>query len=258
MSFFKKNTIDNRNNTMHIDGLQYGVVKDLNDPDGLNRVKVTMPMLASLGIESVYADVVTPMAGEKYGTIWIPEVGEHVLVGFIGGRIEVPVVLGSFYNKKRKPFQAIDKKKNDLRAFKSKTEVLFQLNEKDNKPQISIETKKGIKVLIDEDKESITMTDKNAKNSIVIDMKNGAIQITADKKIEFKAGQDTMTLENGKGLALKSNSGKLEADVNSAKITAKTNFEAEGNSKVGLKGGNTSVEANVLLTLKGNSTVKIN
>lgn len=236
-------------NPFIVEGLQYGIVSDLNDPKGLNRVKLILPMLADKGLETDYVPVVTPMAAGKdsntYGTIWIPDKGEYVLVGFIGGRVERPVVLGSLYNNKCKPFQKVDKDKNHLRAFKSKSEVLFQLDEKDNKPQISIETKKGIRIHIDEDKEAITMTDKDKKNSIILDMKNGAIQITADKKIEFKAGQDTLVLEGNKGLTLKSSGGDLNADVNNVKLAAKANLEAKGNAGAKL-------EASGQLALKGN------
>jgi type VI secretion system secreted protein VgrG len=42
--------------------------------------------------------VVQPTAGANWGQVFVPRVGQEVLVGFIGGDIDRPVVLGALYN----------------------------------------------------------------------------------------------------------------------------------------------------------------
>lgn len=47
--------------------------------------------------------VVQPAAGANWGQVFVPRVGQEVLVGFIGGDIDRPVVLGALYNGAGQP-----------------------------------------------------------------------------------------------------------------------------------------------------------
>jgi type VI secretion system secreted protein VgrG len=42
--------------------------------------------------------VATPVAGQNWGSVFTPRIGQEVLVAFIGGDIDRPVVIGSVYN----------------------------------------------------------------------------------------------------------------------------------------------------------------
>ena len=48
--------------------------------------------------ESEWARVVAAGAGKDRGTLWIPEVGDEVLVAFDKGDIDHPFVLGGLWN----------------------------------------------------------------------------------------------------------------------------------------------------------------
>jgi len=47
---------------------------------------------------SCWVRVLTPWAGQSYGHISLPRTGQEVLIGFLEGDIDRPVVLGSLYN----------------------------------------------------------------------------------------------------------------------------------------------------------------
>ena len=47
--------------------------------------------------------VVQPTAGANWGQVFVPRVGQEVLVGFVGGDIDRPVVLGALYNGTGQP-----------------------------------------------------------------------------------------------------------------------------------------------------------
>ena len=49
------------------------------DPKKLGRVKLEFPFWGD-GVESAWARIATPMAGETYGLCCLPEVGDEVLV----------------------------------------------------------------------------------------------------------------------------------------------------------------------------------
>ncbi len=67
---------------------------------------------------SCWLRVSQPWAGTNWGTQFIPRVGTEVLVGFLGGDVDRPVILGSLYNAVRPwPFKLpADAKKSGFRT----------------------------------------------------------------------------------------------------------------------------------------------
>lgn len=81
--------------------LLVGLVFDLDDPDRLGRVRVTFPELGD--VKSDWAPLVTLMAGGRRGTLFRPEPGDEVLVGFLQGDMRAPYVLGGVWSKPEPP-----------------------------------------------------------------------------------------------------------------------------------------------------------
>jgi phage protein D len=84
-----------------INGLVCGVVTNNNDPDKLGRVKVTLPWL-SPSFETDWARVVQFGLGIHTGAVFLPEVGDEVLVGCEFGDARRPYVLGGLWNSNTK------------------------------------------------------------------------------------------------------------------------------------------------------------
>jgi phage protein D len=80
-----------------IPGLAFGVVTNNNDPDQHGQVKVALPWL-SPDYESYWAPVMQFGAGKRSGAMFLPEVGDEVLVGFEFGDPRRPCVLGGIVN----------------------------------------------------------------------------------------------------------------------------------------------------------------
>lgn len=78
-------------------GVFCGVVTNNNDTAKLARVKVALPWL-SPDYESDWACVVQPGAGRTSGGMYLPEVGDEVLVGFEFADPRRPYVLGGIVN----------------------------------------------------------------------------------------------------------------------------------------------------------------
>ena len=76
-----------------------GVVTNNNDPDTMGRVKLGFPWL-SPAYESDWARVVQAGLGKEWGNLFLPEVGDEVLVGFEFGDARRPYVLGGLVNGK--------------------------------------------------------------------------------------------------------------------------------------------------------------
>ncbi|HTI20371.1 MAG TPA: phage baseplate assembly protein V [Kutzneria sp.] len=78
-------------------GLVCGVVTNAKDPDNKGKVKVALPWL-SPNYESDWARVVQLGAGRRSGLVFVPEVGDEVLLGFEFGDPRRPYVIGGLTN----------------------------------------------------------------------------------------------------------------------------------------------------------------
>ena len=72
-----------------------GVVTQVDDPDGMGRVRVMLPNFG--GVESSWLHVVVPGAGPGKGLIALPDVNDQVLVFLLGEDPDQAVVLGGLY-----------------------------------------------------------------------------------------------------------------------------------------------------------------
>lgn len=88
-----------------VPGLACGVVSSIYDPNGDNgnlgtlaRVKVALPWLSPTYV-SDWAPVLQFGAGKQSGAVFLPEVGDEVLVGFELGDPRRPYVLGGIINQ---------------------------------------------------------------------------------------------------------------------------------------------------------------
>ncbi|HEU5474595.1 MAG TPA: phage baseplate assembly protein V [Actinophytocola sp.] len=90
-----------RDHRSQISGLVCGVVTNVSDPDKLGRVKVALPWL-SPDYESDWARVVQVGAGPRSGALFLPEVGDEVLIGFEFGDPRRGYVLGGLINSNSK------------------------------------------------------------------------------------------------------------------------------------------------------------
>lgn len=82
------------------EGLVVGLVTAIdNDPKKAGRVKVSLPGLDTT-IESQWARLAVLGGGASRGMVFVPEVGDEVLVGFEAGDVRRPVVLGGLFGSK--------------------------------------------------------------------------------------------------------------------------------------------------------------
>jgi phage protein D len=84
---------------LRIPGLVCGIVDDIGDQGNHARVRLTLPWL-STKVSTDWAPVVQFGAGKRSGAMFLPEVGDEVLVGFEFGDPRRPYVLGGLVNEK--------------------------------------------------------------------------------------------------------------------------------------------------------------
>ena len=74
--------------------------------DSLGRIRVQFHwdrLGRSDELSSAWVRVMSPAAGNQFGQIRLPRVGEEVVILFLNGNLDYPIVIGSVYNQERQP-----------------------------------------------------------------------------------------------------------------------------------------------------------
>ncbi|HMQ52055.1 MAG TPA: VgrG-related protein [Anaerolineae bacterium] len=238
-------------------GLAIGIVTNIkNNEKDWGFIKVKYPWLGD-NIESDWIRMGGPGAGAARGMYWLPEVNDEVLLGFEHGDIHCPFIIGSLWNGKDAPPEAIKKVvgsqgKVDQRIIKSRSGHQVVLNDTQGKEQILIKSKSGHQLMLDDagGKERFVLKDKTGSNQVLIDSAKNAISISATQDLTLKCGKK-LTLDctelaitaKGKGaikataaLTLES-SAKTEVKAAQVSINGAAQTEVKGGAMVQLQGG---------------------
>jgi uncharacterized protein involved in type VI secretion and phage assembly len=180
-------------------GRWYGVypalVSDIKDPDGLGRVKVTLPWAPDTGGAryEAWARVATLMGGRNRGSWFIPDVNDEVLILFEGGDPRRPYVVGGLWNGSDTPPESMDGAGNNYRkVLRSRNGVKITLDDNDGREQCIIETPGGQKLTMKDGPGSVEIMDSNGNT---LKLEPSGITVTAAAKVTINAS--TMEISAG-------------------------------------------------------------
>ena len=227
-----------------ITGLYNAVVKQIHeDPDGEYRVKVNIPVIEAS--EDIWARLSNFYASNTFGDFFYPEIGDEVLLGFLQGDPQYPIILGSLYSAKNKPAYSPDQP-NTFKAIVTKSKMKIEFE--DVKKILIIETPGGRRVTLSDDGKFLKLQDPEKSSEIRMD--TDGITLKTNGKITLDAMQDvSLTSSTGK-IALKATT-DVTIDAN-ANITASAMMQATFKSSA-----NTTLSSSGMVTING-TMVKIN
>ena len=179
----------------HAPGFVQGTVVENNNAEYKGMVKVEFTVWESGKNMCEWVRLLAPYTGKDYGTYWVPEIDETVLVGFIGGSLKRPFLLGSLYPSGASLVSENFDKKNVKKRVKTKGGVDIAISDEDGKQSITVTTPKGSTLVIDDEKQCCKLSDKEGKNGIQLDYKNGKAELLAEKTISIKAGSVELSLD---------------------------------------------------------------
>ena len=163
-----------------VNGLQIGIVLDTEDSaeGGQYRVKVFVPTITS-GKDGFWARVATLDAGADRGVYFRPQIGDEVVLGFLGDDPREPIILGSLH---------------------SKSSHQSPLPEQAGQQQYGFVTKEGLKLIFDDSnkKMSLIVPTATGKKSLLINESQKLI-ISDDNQNTITMGPDGITIEAGTG-----------------------------------------------------------
>lgn len=176
----------------HYFGVYPATVSDNQDRSGQGRVQVRLPWSPDPADSryEVWARLATLMAGGNRGTWFIPEIGDEVLVGFLGGDPSWPYVMGALWNGQDGAPESIDQD-NDIRSITSRSGIKITMDDTDGAVTLTLQTPGGQKMTMADAGASVDMSDSNG-NSIQMDA--SGITITAASQLTINAPTAQITV----------------------------------------------------------------
>ena len=240
-----------------VSGVTTGVVKENWESKHPGMVKVELFLGENGKTLTDWVRVAQPYAGNGYGSYWLPEVGDEVLVAFNLGDVNRPYVLGALWNNVDVIPENTAAEKNHVKRIKTKGghEIVFE--EEEGKERIEIHTPNNLKMTLEDEKQLICIQDEAGDHIVQIDAENKTVTVKAKELIKLDAGGKATLELDGKGDKAVLKAGNVQIEAKQGLKLKGQNVDGEGNS-VALKGNSAfKVECSATLELKGALT-KIN
>jgi uncharacterized protein involved in type VI secretion and phage assembly len=150
-------------------GKYRGLVKENDDKEGLGRIKALIPEVLGDTTVSPWALPCAPYAGDGEGQFTIPPIDAGVWIEFEAGDVSRPIWSGCWWCKNKLPKDA-----DGVMA---------------TQPLKIIRSEKGLMVTLDDKSQTISLTDKNGKNMMKIEVQQGMVTIKGTTKVVVEAPQ---------------------------------------------------------------------
>lgn len=236
-------------------GLVTGTVRKNYDKDQPGKVMVEYSIGETGKMLTGWINVLTPYTADKGGLYLLPEIGDEVVIGFLSGRTDCPVVLGTLWSKNvHRPDNAVTEA-NTMKVFRTKGGHEVRFSDEDKKQRLTVKTPGELTLTMDDEKNNIEIRDKDAKNVLTINAKDSEIKVNAQKKIVLSiGGTAAVTIE----------SNKITVSSGTVSVEASQSLSLHGQSAK-LSGSQVSINADAtmkadaggIMQIKG-SMVKIN
>lgn len=153
-------------------GKYRGVVQDIDDPEGLARIRANVPEVLDTEV-SPWAWPCSTYAGPDVGLHAVPPVGAGVWIEFEAGDPARPIWVGGWWGRDDPP-----------------------KNEQGNAPkppQKTLKSDSGLLLCLDDDAHTATLSDRNGTNLVTIKVDDGQVKVLAATKVVVEAPQIELT-----------------------------------------------------------------
>lgn len=233
-------------------GLTLAKVTNVTDPEKFNRVKC-LP-IGSENTESKeetdWCYVMAPAGGMERGIFWFPRLDDLVVLAYLDDDPHRPLVIGSLWTTEVKPPYTVEEGKVQEYAMRTPSKIELLMHDEEKKHKVTLTLPSGTTLVLDDETQKVELRDKESKNALLMDLKEGNISLTAANKIELSAGGEaTVTLEKAGNITIKA----------SQKVAMEgVNVEEKASANLKLEGATAAVKSSgtLELTATGNTTLK--
>ena len=228
-------------------------VTDNADPENLGRVQVQFAWQKSRNKTTNWIRVRSLDAGssetvsKNRGFVFVPEIGDQVMVEFELGDPCRPYVSGSMFHKNNGEGGNAD---NHIKTIVTRSGHTLEFNDDENGQWgITIKDRNGCALHLDTKGKNIEIT---APETMSFTAKN--VSINAQENVQIAAKQNVdITAESDINLAAKGNlTEQADGDMS---VAVKGNINAEAKTDVNLSGQNARVDAKSKMTINGTETL---
>jgi type VI secretion system secreted protein VgrG len=228
---------------------------------------------------SCWIRVAQGWAGKQWGSIFIPRIGQEVIVSFLEGNPDRPIITGCVYNAQQTVPYTLpdDQTKSTVKSNSSKggggfNELRFE--DKAGSEEVFMQAQKDMNVTVLND-QTITVTN---NRTVTVSEKDETLTVSkGNRTVSVSTGNETHTVQGTRSVTVTGNvthtdkadfsrtvtgnytlkvSGNLSIDVSgSVSIKAGTSFSNQAGTSLENKAGTTmNNEAQVTLTNKGGAS----
>lgn len=204
---------------------------------------------------SCWIRVAQGWAGKQWGSLFLPRIGQEVLVAFLDGNPDRPVVTGSVYNAEQVTPYTLpdDQTKSTVKSHSSKNgegynEIVFE--DKQGSEQLQIHAQKDMDVQVLNNYSQTVTKD----YSLTV---NGNLTIDVTGTVTIKSG-DSSTLQASTASTLKAGTSMSIQSGTDMTVKAGTSMQSEAGTTMESKANaSSSVQSSGMVEIKG-GMVKIN
>ena len=219
-------------------------------PDKYGRVKVQFHWDRQ-GTDDVnsscWVRVATFWAGPQWGAIHIPRIGQEVIVDFLEGDVDQPIIVGSVYNADMMPPWTLPDQKT-VSGIKSRSSLH---GGPDNFNMMSFEDKKGSELVSVQAEKDLKTLVKNDENREVV---HDRVTLIKHDETQTVTNNETITVEQG-NQTIEIKQGNQSTTLNMGNQSTQIKM---GNQTIKVDMGKIEIEAMQSIQLKvGQSTIKM-
>ncbi len=212
---------------------------------------------------SCWVRVAQSWAGKNWGAQYVPRVGQEVVVSFLDGDPDHPLIIGSVYNADQmppyelpaNPTQSGVKSRSSKRARPENfNEIRFE--DKKGSEEIYIHAEKNMQIVVENNQTITVGADKKDPGDRTTTIKNDDKLSVGNDLTTTITGKETRTVEKDRVTTLKAND---QTDVTN-KYTLKAGDQITlevGQAKIVMKSDGTIEMTGMQMKIKGNSKVEI-
>ncbi|MDC9596168.1 type VI secretion system Vgr family protein [Xenorhabdus anantnagensis] len=214
---------------------------------------------------SCWVRVAAHWAGWRYGSISVPRVGEEVVISFVNGDPDKPLVIGSTYNNENMPPWELPKHEtrvgimSNTKGGKHEQANYLFFDDEPDKELFDLHAERDMNISVEKDKKvtidgsRTTEIKKEQKDTVT---GNASFTYKANHETTIK-GKDTLTIKDGQQETIK-NGRKTEINGGDTyKLTGNLNAKINGNWVQNITGV-TMISSPNTITIKSDTDVVIN
>lgn len=235
--------------------------------DEHGRIKIQFPWDSENRFDdgsSCWVRVSQPWAGGRFGAIFLPRVGSEVIVSFVQGNPDYPMVTGTVFNGLNKPPLSLPSEKNHT-GFVSRSSLNGSVEEGH---ELRFDDKKGEERLVMTSQRDLLLT---VKNDVITNIAKKVTEtIGEDRVTEITKGKDSLTLKQGDRLlaldqgsyltTLKQGDHTATLQQGDYSLDIKGNLQQSlngGDHQLKISGGGSSVKADKACVIESTQSIEL-